>query len=313
MKAFITSILLFLVCELTVCAQTSNLVIFSDEGLTFTVYVNGQQINASPQSNVKKSGITGEGVKVRIVFAKTTPELSKYVMLTQNEETTLSIVKNKKGEYTFRMVSSAPISSNNHPVIIERNAPTVVSSNSGNTNTTTTIQTTTVNQGNMNTGMTMNSNVGMPVVNANISVNINANIQDPTLNSTTTTTTTTTSSSNSSYNGNNSNNGGNSDNGYWESCELGNGDYESACNSIRSKSFSDAKMIIAKQVLKSNCVNTSQVKGMAQLFDFEEDKLTFVKFAYDYTLDKNNYYKINDVFTYEITIEELNKYLDTKN
>jgi hypothetical protein len=44
------------------------------------------------------------------------------------------------------------------------------------------------------------------------------------------------------------------------------------------------------------------------LFDFESTRLTFAKFAYKYTFDKGNYYKVNDAFQFESSIEELNQF-----
>lgn len=320
MKPLITVFFVFLTVFI-VSAQTSNLVVFSDDGQAFTAYVNGEQLNASPQTNVKKTDILGEGVKVRIVFANAIPELSKYVMLTPNEEMTLSIAKNKKGQYTFKVVSSAPITAISKPIAYSEPVATAVVSpdddmpSNVNTSTTTMQSTTVTNQVNANTStVSMSSNMGMPA-NANVNITINANVQEPVIHSTTTTTTTSTTSSTtptvkeSTIQPSTVKSEGKN----WESCALDGTDYESALSSIRSKSFSDAKMTVAKQVLKNSCVTTKQVKGMAQLFQYEEDKLAFVKYAYDYTSDKKNFYQVNDVFTFETTIDELNKYLEAKN
>jgi hypothetical protein len=45
------------------------------------------------------------------------------------------------------------------------------------------------------------------------------------------------------------------------------------------------------------------------LFDFENTKLDFAKFAYDRTYDRANYYKVNDAFEFESSIEDLNRYI----
>ncbi|MFM7683799.1 MAG: DUF4476 domain-containing protein [Bacteroidota bacterium] len=48
------------------------------------------------------------------------------------------------------------------------------------------------------------------------------------------------------------------------------------------------------------------------IFGFEETKLDFAKFAYDYCFDVNNYFLVNDAFTFDSTKDELNEYLQTK-
>ncbi|MFM7814555.1 MAG: DUF4476 domain-containing protein [Flavobacteriales bacterium] len=88
--------------------------------------------------------------------------------------------------------------------------------------------------------------------------------------------------------------------------------FNSAKGSINSKSFEDSKLTLAKQVAKSNCMTASQVKDVMGLFAFEETKLEFAKYAYDYCYNQGNYYEVNDAFDFESTIEDLNEYLESK-
>lgn len=43
---------------------------------------------------------------------------------------------------------------------------------------------------------------------------------------------------------------------------------------------------------------------------FEENKLTIAKYAYTKTADPNNYFQLNDAFTFESSIDELNAYIN---
>jgi len=88
-------------------------------------------------------------------------------------------------------------------------------------------------------------------------------------------------------------------------------DFSNVKNSISSKAFEDSKYTIAKQVLNSNCLLTNQVKEIMLLFSFEETRLDFAKFAYGRTYDIGNYYQLNDAFTFESTIDELNEYIES--
>jgi hypothetical protein len=86
-------------------------------------------------------------------------------------------------------------------------------------------------------------------------------------------------------------------------------DFSDAKRTIDSKNFEDSKLTIAKQIIGSNCLLSSQVRDLMELFTYETTKLEFAKFAYRYTLDIGNYYKVNDAFTYESSIDELNDYI----
>ena len=91
---------------------------------------------------------------------------------------------------------------------------------------------------------------------------------------------------------------------------MGSGDFESAKKSIESKSFSDSRMTVAKQITKGNCLSAEQVRDVTSLFDFESGRLEYAKFAYDYCYDQGNYYKVNDAFEFEMSIDELDEHLN---
>jgi hypothetical protein len=88
--------------------------------------------------------------------------------------------------------------------------------------------------------------------------------------------------------------------------------FAKAVQNVSSKGFDDTKLSTAKQIIKANCFTSEQIKTMLSAFGFEETKLDFAKFAYDYCFDTNNYYIINDAFGFDSTIEELNEFLQTK-
>jgi len=88
--------------------------------------------------------------------------------------------------------------------------------------------------------------------------------------------------------------------------------FTKAVQNVSSKGFDETKLSTAKQIIKANCFTPEQVKTMLSVFGFEETKLDFAKFAYDYCFDTNNYYIINDAFGFDSTIEELNEFLQSK-
>ena len=87
-------------------------------------------------------------------------------------------------------------------------------------------------------------------------------------------------------------------------------DFDRAKESISNKSFSDEQMAVFKQVIKSNCLSVSQVTEVMGLFTYEEEKLDVAKLSYPKTVDKGNYYQVNDALTYSDSIEALEAFLE---
>lgn len=94
-------------------------------------------------------------------------------------------------------------------------------------------------------------------------------------------------------------------------CHFGMNDYDFDMlrNSIESKSFESTRMQIVKQVLSERMVSTRQVMQLMNLMWFESTKLELAKFAFSRTVDKQNYFRVNDAFTFERSITELNEFL----
>ena len=88
-------------------------------------------------------------------------------------------------------------------------------------------------------------------------------------------------------------------------------DFAGIKSSIMSKSFESTKLEIAKQVLGQRCMTAGQVSEIIRVFDFESTKLDFAKFAYGRTYDIGNYYMLNDVFDFESSISDLNRYINS--
>jgi hypothetical protein len=89
-------------------------------------------------------------------------------------------------------------------------------------------------------------------------------------------------------------------------------DFIGAKNSISSRSFEDTKLTVAKRIASSRCMFCSQVKEIMDLFSFEASKLEFAKYAYDFVFDIDNFYVVNDAFTFSSSIDELDNYISKK-
>lgn len=145
----------------------------------------------------------------------------------------------------------------------------------------------------------VNIDVNMGGMGIDMNVNINESYSETHTTTTTTTTTTTDHYVMQGYNG-----------AIGCAWPMDESEFANAERSIGSKTFSDSKMTMAKQVTGANCLTVDQVKRIMMQFDFEDDKLEYAKFAYDKTYDISNYYKLNDAFDFESTIEELDAYIN---
>jgi len=79
--------------------------------------------------------------------------------------------------------------------------------------------------------------------------------------------------------------------------------------SVASKTWDESRIAIAKQVIGSNCLLSSQVRDLMTVMQWEETRLDLAKFAYGYTYDLGNYWQLNDAFEWEQSIEELNAFI----
>lgn len=125
------------------------------------------------------------------------------------------------------------------------------------------------------------------------------------------TTTTTTTSDYNNYNNNDHNRYNNRDNNYVPPTPMAMDAqmFADAKQSILSSNFDETKLSTAKTVLSSNYVNTSQVMEICKMFSFENTKLSFAKFAYDRTVDQQNYFRVSNVFDFDASKKSLNEYV----
>jgi hypothetical protein len=81
---------------------------------------------------------------------------------------------------------------------------------------------------------------------------------------------------------------------------------------ISGRSFESTKFEIAKSGIERNYFKTEQVRELLQLFTFESNKLDLAKYAYSRTLDRNRYFKLYDVFTFESSISDMEDYINNQ-
>jgi len=80
--------------------------------------------------------------------------------------------------------------------------------------------------------------------------------------------------------------------------------------SIDNVNFDTGKLSIAKQALKRNQLNSNQVSQIMSLLSFESNRLKFAMAAYRDTVDKENYFMVNEEFTFGSSSDKLNEYIN---
>jgi hypothetical protein len=86
-------------------------------------------------------------------------------------------------------------------------------------------------------------------------------------------------------------------------------DFEMLKQTIRNQSFDSSRLSVTKQASTMNYLTSRQVFELTELLTFESSKLEFAKHAYNRTVDRNNYYVVNNAFTFSSSVDELTRYI----
>jgi len=328
-------LLLFLFTSQLIFAQTSSITVFSQEGERFYVIVNGVRQNDAPSTNVKVTDLEKPNYLVKIIFEdQSIASLNQNVYLLDYDEkrtnVTFNLKRDKKGKMKMAMNSfDYDVNSSKgtdvvkyheveNPISIPAknttSIPTTTSSKSTTTNTTPTAttktETTTVDMNMLGIG------VNTKIEESEDNVNVNLNIGGINTSVSTKTDTpvkpgrpkvlkdeivtekpvTTTAVENTAKNC---------------TIKMSTADFQRAKSSVEKQSFAETKMKVAKQITTSNCLSTDQIIEIVNLFSFEENKLDYAKFAYSKCVDKNNYFMVNDAFSFSSSTDELTEYIES--
>ena len=93
---------------------------------------------------------------------------------------------------------------------------------------------------------------------------------------------------------------------------MDNNSFQQLKKSIANESYESTKLKVSKQFVSVNYFNATQVKELLALFSYEDSKLELAKYAYDYTVDKGNYFVVNEAFSYSSSKESLMDYIKNR-
>lgn len=86
-------------------------------------------------------------------------------------------------------------------------------------------------------------------------------------------------------------------------------EFVSVLQAIEKEWLESNKLKSASQIVKMNSLSTAQVEQLLLLFSFESNKLELAKQAYANTVDKRNYSRLYDVFSFNSSKTELERYI----
>ncbi|MBO4654195.1 MAG: DUF4476 domain-containing protein [Bacteroidales bacterium] len=80
-------------------------------------------------------------------------------------------------------------------------------------------------------------------------------------------------------------------------------------NALKSESFDETRLSLAKTMVSHNNMAAHQIKRLAESFTFDSNKLSFLKYAYAYCIDQQNYYECAEVLTFSSDKEKLLRFI----
>jgi hypothetical protein len=110
----------------------------------------------------------------------------------------------------------------------------------------------------------------------------------------------------------NNGSGSNGSNNNWNSWGQGNVTDDNTFRNLKDyvsrQSFDSSKLSAAKEVTQNNRLKSSQVADLCKLFSFDDNRLEYAKYAYNYVSDKGNYYLVSNTFSFSSNADALRSY-----
>jgi hypothetical protein len=119
---------------------------------------------------------------------------------------------------------------------------------------------------------------------------------------------------NNNWNNNQNNNNQNNNNQNWNNNQNQNNfnyqNFEEFYKVVKSQTFEDTKIEIITSQSRNTRWRTDDIKRLLLLLNFENNKLEVAKACYQNCIDKQNYFNIYSVFTFDTSVTELNRFIN---
>lgn len=81
---------------------------------------------------------------------------------------------------------------------------------------------------------------------------------------------------------------------------------------MKNQSFDSDRLALGKVIVASSNLTASQIARLAETIDFSSSQVEFLKYAYNYCIDKPNYYQTVDILTFSSDKKKVMDYIATQ-
>lgn len=97
-------------------------------------------------------------------------------------------------------------------------------------------------------------------------------------------------------------------------CEVSPRDMAEIRQLVEAATFKDSMEKQAKMMVKSKqCFRADQIVDLLSVFTYDDSKLVVAKYAYDYCIDTQNYYRVVNSFTFNSHKNDLTQFIEERN
>jgi hypothetical protein len=90
-------------------------------------------------------------------------------------------------------------------------------------------------------------------------------------------------------------------------------EFQNILRAFEKEHFDDGRERLARQVITENSrLLSRQVRDIMKIFKFDDGRLAVAKLAYGRTLDPENFFVVNEAFTFDSTKDSLARYIDSR-
>jgi hypothetical protein len=96
-------------------------------------------------------------------------------------------------------------------------------------------------------------------------------------------------------------------------CFVSDQEMQEVRSSIKSSNFDSSMIEQAKMLLRAKqCFSSQQIASIVSLFSFASSQVDVAKFAYDYCIDRDNYFRVINLLGFDSSKREVRDYISTR-
>lgn len=98
-------------------------------------------------------------------------------------------------------------------------------------------------------------------------------------------------------------------NNYFQPLAISDYNFSQLTSFISKRPFSDSRVSIMKEAIDFNWFKVNQIKDLFSYLSFESDKIEIAKYSYKKIIDKQNFYHLYDLLSFESSVDELMEFV----